>query len=317
MSSTVAVLVVAALLMLLLAPFVLVGGALWWYLRPGRLLEQIGRENAIRRRDAVGPLLLVAAVLVTAVVAGDVPAEDTLGRIVLMLSAVALVVGGLGAVRALSLLGEHRALAGRLDAAGTVESGPAVVSGTARVHEECERGPLSDEPALCHTVAAVDLLGTTNAGFPRVRHYELSGHPFALEDGTGTVVVDPTDGGVQFWEPNPERVPETTAQPGEDHKRQAIDALCERVGLDPDFERTYRERRLEPGTDVTVLGTARRGPTDRYARVGDGSQRLVVFFGDAETVSAALGDRLRHGASVAALGLAGAAGALLSTGALW
>jgi len=314
--TAVAWVLLAALLVLFVLPFLLVGGALWWYLRPGRLLKQVGRENAIRRRDAVGPGLLVAAVLAAALLFGTVPAEDTLASTVFWLSAVALALGGMGAVRALSRFGEYRALSGRLDAAGTVESGPAVFSGTARVHEERNRGPLSDEPALCYAVTAVDLLGARDAGFPRIRHHEQSGHPFALEDDTGTVVVEPTDASVQFWEPNRQLVPETTAQPGDDGQRAAIDDICGEAGLNPDSALTYRERRLVPGTDVTVLGTARRAPTDRYARVGDGTQRLVVFFGDAETVRDALGDRLRHGTALAALGVGGAVGMLLSAGVL-
>ena len=313
--TTVEALVYGALAVVLLPTLAFVL-ALLRYVRLGRSLRHAGRVMGVRWWDT-SPILLVCGVVVVVYVVGDPPVEGEPGRAWFLLSAALLLMGGLGAALALGYLDEYRELSGGTEAAGSAGEGPTVLTGEATVHEGQVRGALSDEPALVTTLRVTEPRGSPLRRVAAERHYERDDARFALDDGTGTVVVAPSGGAVRLWGPNEAHSPVTAVQTPEETHASAVEAVCDRLGLNADRERTYTERRLTPGTDVTVLGTISRDPTVRYPLVDDGERRLVVFLGDIDAVRSAVAGRARFGTALGLLGLAaGVPGTLVTAGVL-
>lgn len=299
-------------------PIVAVAVVLARYFRLWENFKHTGREMGVRWWDALGPFIIAAGLFAGAWILGTVPDEGESGRLLFVVSAVFVFLGAVGIAMALGNLDEYRQLSAGLDSAGTVDSGPIALSGTAHADEDTPTAPLSGEPALAHTLRV-----TEERGFMRTHptniHYEQSTDRFELDDGTGTVVVDPTDGAVRLGD---DRVGSdsrlsTPVEDGETRAQQRLDRLRKRLGYDAAEDRAYREMRLDPGTEITVLGTVRRDPELRHPAVEDGDRRLVLFEGDADAVRTYLSRRVKLGAVAGVLAtVGGTVGMALTAGVL-
>lgn len=299
----------------MLLPAVAVLALFGWYFHFGRALTHAGRRLGARWWDAAGPFVLVAGIVVLAVLLGEVPGEGDSGRFAFAGSLLLLAVGLTAATLAIGNLDEYRELVAGTDTIGGLDAGPVAVSGTAAPDEDTLTGSLSDDDALAVALRVTDERGIGYRKADVEIHYEEDAVGFALDDGTGTVLVDPSDGTVRLWDSVLGRPDVTVSSDGESDPR--LDAVRETLGYDPDDDRTYAEMRLVPDSEVTVLGTAAHDPEARYPVVGDGERRLAVFEGSAEEVRDRLGQRVRLGgaAGVAAI-LLGAFGVFVTTGAV-
>lgn len=129
------------------------------------------------------------------------------------------------------------------------------LTGTARPHEETSISPFTNTECLVHEWEAERYHGggrgpnwiTLDSGEKR--------HPFRLEDETGTVLIDPNGGTVEW-------TTEDTIEVAPDESPPAMvrSYLEETESVDAEHERKrkYTEKRLEPGEDIHVLGPVRR-----------------------------------------------------------
>lgn len=177
-----------------------------------------------------------------------------------------------------------------------------VVSGVARRADEVVRAPLSGEECLAYAwrVAELQTQRRFDSEIGRWGRRGRSGRgavPFLVEDGTGSVLVDPD--GAEFrlaeeWVRDPVDVP--------DDRPSAVDRADDLLGIGT-HDRRYYESRLDDGETVTVRG-----------RVGPGGERFVArqvgvsitgggtLVADA-TPTAAAGRALRRAALSAGTGL--------------
>jgi len=189
-----------------------------------------------------------------------------------------------------------------------------LAAGTASAHGEPGQGPLSGEPAVLHSLLVTKRIRLGRSVTSHL-HYERSADAFTLDDGTGTVIVDPTDGAVRFGGVNASADTRHTLPTDDEDRRATIERVAEHAGVDPADNQRYREHRIEPGSEVTVLGTVRNDPESRYPRVEDGDRRLVVFEGGIEAVRASVASRVQYGATLGIGGFCiGTVGVLLTTG---
>lgn len=300
-----------------LLPVVAIAIALAYYLGLWRSVKQAGRSMGVRWWDAVGPFVLVAGVLLVAGLAGTIPGEGDPGYLQFIFASVFATLGAIGATLALGNYDEHRQLTGALDSAGTVDTGPTALSGEATVDGQALRAPLSQEPAMLHRFRITERRGLGHRSASVERHYEQSETPFTLDDGTGAVVVDPTDAAVRF-DGDATSHDAVLSLPADDETEQAVvDRISDRTDVAPDDDQYYRESRIEPGSDVTVLGTVARDPEARHPVVGDGDRRLVVFEGDIDAARERVGSRVKWGIGLAVVGLpVGVVGTFLVAGVL-
>lgn len=290
-------------------------GLLWWF-RLHRELAHVGRRMGARWWDGAAPVTLATGIITLAVLLGDVPDEGESGYLAFIFSAALLIVGVAGATLALGNLDEYRQTTAGADSAGTVEDGPTVVAGTATANDEVLTGPLSGEPSLYHTLRITERRGFGHRKASAEIHYEREGVPFTVDDGTGNVVVNPTDGVVRLWQGDQISADAVASSDADDGSiAAAVERARERVGLDASDDRTFAEMRLAPSTDVTVLGTVDRDPEARYPVVRDGDRRLAVIEGTLDEVRDSLRQRVRGGAALGVGGLVvGTAGVFFTAG---
>ena len=308
-------LVATVVLLVVLVPVVAVGVLLARYLGLWSNVQYAGRAMGVRWWDAVGPFALTTGILALAWVVGTVPAEGESGRFPFMVSAALVLVGGVGAAMVLGNLDEYRQLRSDAAAAAGVETGPTLLTGTAAVHSEELRGPISGEPAGWYSLRITEQRGWGYRKADAELHYERSDAAFVLDDGTGSVVVDPTDGAVRFEDR--ETSPDTRRVLPVDSETEGntLEGIAERAGVEPDEGVRFDELRIEPGEAVTVLGTVTHD--GGYARVENGDRRLVVFDSDLESARDRVGSRLKYGAALAGFGLVvGTVGTLATAGVL-
>ncbi len=305
--------VVLVILLVVLVPLVVLTALLARYLGLWANLQYAGRAMGVRWWDAVGPLTLAAGILTLVSLLGTVPGEGQSGRFPFMLSAAFVLVGAIGATMLLGNLDEYRQLRPDRAAAAGVSTGPTLLSGTAEFHSDRLRGPVSGEPAVWYSLRITDRRGWGHRKAHVELHYERSETPFVLDDGTGSVVVDPTDCAVRFE--NREVSPDTRRTlPVEDKTEQdTLEGIAEEAGVNPDDGVRFDELRVEPGEAVTVLGTVTHD--GGYTQVVDGDRRLVVFDSDLDSARARVWNRVKYGTALTLVGLlVGTAGTLVTAG---
>jgi len=301
-----------------LIPIVLVGVVLAHYFNLRQSFAHAGRKMGVRWWDAAGPFVAVVGIFAATWLLGNVPAEGESGRTLFVVSGVFVCLGAMGLSTALGNLDEYRQLSAGVDSAGTVDAGPTALSGTANAYEGTPTAPLSGESALAHTLRITERRGLIRKHSVDV-HYEQSTDLIELDDGTGAVVVDPTDGAIRLGS---DRVGSdsrlsTPVEESETATRTRLDRLRDRLGYEPTDDRRYEEMRLDPGTKITVLGSVRRDPELRYPAVEDGDRRLVLFEGEADAVLTRVSGNVKLGTVAGVLAtVGGTAGLLLTAGVL-
>jgi len=297
---------------LLLLPVVAIGILLARYLGLWQDLQHAGRAAGVRWWDAVGPFALFVGLLTVVWLTGDIPAEGEPGYLSFVFGAALATLGAVGVTLALGNFDEHRQLQAAVDSAGGVDTGPALLSGEARADGEPLKGALSDEPAVVQTLRITERRGFGYRKTRTERHFERSKAPFRLDDGTGAVVVDPTDGAVRYEGSRDVPDARLSLPPETDDERTTVERIAQRTGISPDDDQRYTESRIEPGADVTVLGSVAHDPEARYPVVGDGDRRLVVFEGDIDDARSSVANRVRYGATAALVCLPGGTAWMLS-----
>lgn len=172
---------------------------------------------------------------------------------------------------------------------GRVSPGVVEVCGEARPIDGTVSAPLSGADALWaeHEITERRRLGFRNVS--RTVDTGTTGTPFAVDDGTGPVTVDPDEAEIRLG-----RDRESTRVVDSDEKPSATtrEYLQAETDLGPtDNRRTYTERRLEPGDEVYVLGVAEREYAGTYptnAVVGAESSDCFLAPGTAGDVERSL-----------------------------
>lgn len=301
----------------LLVPVVGVVGGLLWYFRLHRAFAHLARRTGFRWWDAAGPLVLAGGVFLLASLLGDPPAEGESGRLLFAVSGAAVVLGAFGAALSLGNLDEYRQLTAGAATAGAVDEGPAVVSGTASARRDAATAPLSGEQALCYALRVTEDRGFAHRRVTAEIQYEQEGTTFAVDDGTGTVLVDPADGSLRLRGGDQLSPDAAVSGDHEGEQSAAVERIRDRLGLRERDGRRYEETRLPPDAPVTVLGTVCRDPELAHPVLRNGDRRLVVFQGALDEVRDRLRSRVRFGAALGVVGLVGgAAGVLLVAGAI-
>lgn len=219
----------------------------------------------------------------------------------------------------------HRALSGATSAAtGDVSSGMVAVTGAALQHEECTAAPFSGDDALCFQcwVKERDLredapdVQAESIGIEsnwEIEYSESFQTPFAVDDGSGSVIVDPTAMDLQLDETTtvtvefPDDPPESVLSFVEDH--------LDTVGYAAN-DRRYEEAVLVPGDTVTVAGTVREAPdTGGRPTITGETGTAVVATGSLDRVRAETRRRMTAGIGGGiALSVAGYTGMLVVLG---
>lgn len=104
----------------------------------------------------------------------------------------------------------------------------------------------------------------------RTRRGSREAVPFLLDDGTGSVLVDPTDASLRLaevWVADPATRP--SERPGSTLRDAADDLLGART-----YDRSYYESRLDEGETVTVRG--RIDADESLAALGSASGSSMV-----------------------------------------
>lgn len=155
--------------------------------------------------------------------------------------------------------------------AATVETGRVQVSGTVRASTDSLEAPLSGRDAVCYELTvARDLFedestpnddssgtgGSTDlfsSAFRETIPVDDVRTTFVLEDETGRVAVDPTDAALRL------ETETTTVVPGGDRPAGSLlRYLVRETEYEPTEHRErYRETRIEPGDELSVIGVAR------------------------------------------------------------
>ncbi|MEM4781756.1 MAG: GIDE domain-containing protein [Halalkalicoccus sp.] len=204
---------------------------------------------------------------------------------------VVLVVAGAVALGSLLVAGREIRLAyrvlstptGRVSDLLTDTEGAIELHGTARVAEETLSGPFTGADCLLVEAVVEEYESGQHGGSWTEIDSLVQSVPFLLEEGSGSVLVDPRMADVRVGRDTEEiRVDGGTAPP--ERVRRYIeenDAVsCENSRLDlrlfsvaTGADRRYTERRLRPGGEVYVLGEA-RSETGRA-----GSVNSVIGYG--------------------------------------
>lgn len=184
------------------------------------------------------------------------------------------------------------------DTSGLVE-----FEGTARTSDRTLEAPLSGEPCLAYSVRARSWDGSSADAPWRVDGEAADSVPFAVEDGTARLVVDPANAVLSLdgWEPETtpwtdrdvlpvgasERL-RTAGLPGLEGATAGDDSTSE-------TERQYRERRLEPGGDVHVFGGSVVDATGSAVTVGGDDWLEITAGGTDRPGGTVVADRRRSG----------------------
>lgn len=277
---------------------VLVGGILGlsgWYFRIHRAHAELLRQMKARWWHAAGPVALGIAVPAVAYVYGDIAGEDEI--LLATFPATAVLAAVIGATLALGNLREYRRLNAATGGSDLLEEGPAVLSGTATPQGEAPTAPVSGEAALCYTVRVTEHRSLFFKSGTAELAYVREAVPFALETDAGTVAVDPADATLRLRTQDTPTADVTVRDDEPD--AAAADRLDSATGYRPRQNRRFAERRLEPNTDVTVLGTVQRDPEQREPTV---SGDAVVFRGAFPAVRRRVRNQVVSGAALAVLG---------------
>lgn len=194
------------------------------------------------------------------------------------------------------LVGVARALGGQISSVADLpgRSGPVLVDGTARKATASVTAPFSETRCLAYEYETRERAGpdddwtTLSAGQKAV--------PFAVDDGTGRVRVEPESATFRLseeyrdvgpGEDPPDRVAQYLATTEDvDARRRTMDVSVN----EPDADRRQRfvERRLEAGEDVSVYGES---VPKRLNRAGEGLVDAVLRAGAAMPLVVVAGDR--------------------------
>ncbi|WP_440764848.1 GIDE domain-containing protein [Natronorubrum sp. DTA7] len=154
--------------------------------------------------------------------------------------------------------------------AAAVETGRVQVSGTVRASTDSHEAPLSGRDAVCYELTvARDLVedestpdddvetggstGLLSSAFRETIPVDDVRTTFVLENETGRIAVDPTDAALRL------ETETTTVVPGGDRPSGSLlRYLVRETEYEPTERRErYRERRIEPGDELSVIGVAR------------------------------------------------------------
>lgn len=177
------------------------------------------------------------------------------------------VVAGVGALLAFVGLGYVSTYA-RMKRADPVDvrqlddqSGVVELTGTARRHEATDSSPFTDTESLVHRWRVVrrnpDQSGPEGPKWSTV-DTGTETHPFLLDDGAGTVLVDPEGASLEL------RTRESIEVDGGESPPAAVTDYVETtedVGRVDERRRRFYEDRIEPGDAVHVLGPVRETDT--------------------------------------------------------
>ena len=155
--------------------------------------------------------------------------------------------------------------------AAAVETGRIQVSGTVRASTDSHEAPLSGRDAVCYDLTvARDLVedestpkgddfgaggstGLLSSAFRETIPVDDVRTPFVLEDDTGRVAVDPTDAALRL-----ETETTTIVPSGDRPSGSLLRYLVSETEYEPTERRErYRETRIEPGEELSVIGVAR------------------------------------------------------------
>jgi hypothetical protein len=143
-----------------------------------------------------------------------------------------------------------------VDVRRLTDSGSEVeLSGTARAHEETSLSPFTNIECLAHDWKAKRYRGSGRGSNWSTLDSGATRHPFQLDDGTGTVLIDPNGATLELLtEETVEVEPDESPPPAvSDYLEQT-----ETVTREHTRKRRYTEQRLEPRHDVHILGPVRR-----------------------------------------------------------
>jgi hypothetical protein len=182
---------------------------------------------------------------------------------------------------------------GRVSDLLTDPEGPIELHGTARVADGTVVGTFTGEACLlCETVIEEYRSGRHRGSWREIDS-DLRSVPFLLEDGSGSVPIDPRDAEIRIGS-GVERIDVDGGETPPERIERYIDATdgisCEnrRFELRPfsipiGADRRYTERRIRPGEEVYVLGRARPETTRAgsvNAVVDTGSDTPPLLIGD-------------------------------------
>lgn len=218
----------------------------------------------------------------------------------LLLVAIGLTALGCFSIAAREFRTVHRVFStptGRVSGLLTDPEGPIELHGTARAADEAFAGPFTGEECLiCETAVEEYRWSFRRGGSWRRIDSDFRSVPFLLEDGSGSVLVDPRNADVRMGS-DAERIDvDGGSEPPRwigRYIRQNDRVSCEnrRLDLGPlsiprGADRRYTERRIQPGDEVYVLGRAHRRTTRAgsvNAVVGDGSDESPPLIGEGST----------------------------------
>lgn len=259
--------------------FVALLAAVAAYDRSGRVAFE--RRFGTPWRRAVGAGFAAVAVVVALAVVGSVPlapgASNVRARGIVLVFETALLVGGfVGCVVAASNAGTLARFLRRGDTAtGAVTAGGVAVTGLVEPVAEPPSTPFFGTEAVCWRWR-IDARNRHGPTFVSTRDtWETvrsggDGVPFLLDDGSGTVRVDPADARLDLSAGTVREVP-----PDEYPGRVGTEATAHvDLGFGGD-RRRYRESALAPGTEVTVVGHATPGEDGPTIAASDGAPLLV------------------------------------------
>lgn len=324
-------LTVVFLLVVLLPVIAVFGLVVTWYLLLQRgdsrmsLLELAGYY-----RQRLGVSGVVGAVVVAALLAGLVLAvflqvtyrpgsEPTHVGGGYVLYALGVVAVGLGVSHRKRFRLLRRATPA--DTGGHVEVGDIVeLEGEVAAYDGSLTAPLSRETAVAYRSRVDQQRYTGRGGNPFLSNtswvpidHDRDGVPFAVDDASGTALVDPAGGWYEFLAGDRLRFDGDGEVP--EPVRVVIDRIPE---VDESDALRLTERRLAPGDTVSVVGevTDRRSVDGQVVPVvgGDGRQPIVATRGDAPAdagaSAAVLEDFTRRVRAAAVYGLPGGAVAM-------
>ena len=181
----------------------------------------------------------------------------------------------------------------------TTRGGPVELRGTAAPAVGTVRSPFTETPCLAYEYVVEEERESKNGADWTTVASGDEYRPFYLDDGSGSVLIEPPGADFRLEEDARIDVDGGTEPPAPiaDFIARTDDVDCQNTSLDlrvfeleTGNDRRFRERRLEVGAEVHVLGTARYDTTvSRKA----GQVNAAVGAGEAAT-DARLGRRLRH-----------------------
>jgi hypothetical protein len=189
-------------------------------------------------------------------------------------------------------------------------SGPVEIEGTAAVADDHDpvQSIFTETPCLAYEYEVEEYRSSGKSSSWHTLDQGSSAVPFVVEDETGAVRVRPDDAEFRFedhtlrvdgGEEPPERIREYIDRTDDvDPQDKSLDVVVTELNYGND--QRFTERRLDPGEDVYVYGTAGRGPggewgsrlVDAVVENGPGIPEFVV----SDTTEAETARRIRNGA---------------------